>query len=567
MGTVSYGKFKVGVVGRLRVWFISGIFLLVAVSPAAAFRFSLLDDEVTGSLDTTMSYGVGVRTGKPVDKTDLDNITMRDWTFAKGDIYTNNFKVTPELRLKWKNYGLFARVTGYWDTVIDRGSSGRADYPFDQGDGDGWANAAEEEIGLGYDVNDLYLYGSYDVENFLGLGYAPVDLRIGNQVFNWGEGSFYIDGINSTNALDFNKLFLPGSEIKDATIAVPAVLAQVGLFDSLSVDAYYQFGWSESKLPPVGTFFADSSDVFGQGGRQVIVHDGFGGALPVVNRLGDRDAKDDGQWGLGTRYSIGDFELGAYYLRTHSQLPQLQYVVPDVLDPFQYLAENAFRFIYPEDVDMYGASLTTSLSGWAFAAEVAYRPNAVIMTINPNVYLDTQIGNLFVNGPQSSFGAGRLGTVNPGDVIDAYEQRDAWHGQVNMLKELGPSFGFDTTWLFLSAAADHLPGNREGLASNGPDEQSPDAVAWGYSIDIDSTWYNVLPSLSITPGISWMHAVSGYSHIYGNFWEGQKSVQLRINSDYGDRWAFNLNYNRVLNDEKAYAENGTNVNFSASYKF
>ncbi len=571
MATIRYGglgrecvrKWKVGVVGGI----VSLVFALVAVSPATAVEFSLLNGEVTGSLDTTLSYSAGVRTGEPVDKADLDNITMRDWTFDQGDLYSNSFKVSPELELKWKNYGFVGRVTGYWDTVIDRGSSSRSDYPFDQGDGNGWSDDAEDEIGRGFSVADLYVYGSYDIENFMGLGYAPVDLRLGNQVFNWGEGSYYFDGLNSTNAVDLTKLVQPGSEFKDATIAVPAVLVQVGLFDNLSVDTYYQFGWSESKYPPVGTFFADDSDIFGQGGKEVMKDLGFG-PMSVASRLGDLDARDDGQFGISTRYGIGDFELGAYYTRSHSQLPQLQYIVPDTADPFQYLADNAFRFIYPEDVDMYGLSLATSMSGWAIAAEVAYRPNAVIMSINPNEYLNTQIGNLFFGtGPQGSFDAGRLGTVNPGDVIDAYEQRDAWHGQVNALKVFGPGLSFDTTWLFLTAAADHLPGDREGLASWGPEGQDPDAVAWGYSVDVDSTWYNVLPSLSITPGVSWFHAVNGYSHANGNFWEGNKSIQLRVNTDYGDRWSFNLNYNRTINDENAYAENGSNANFTASYKF
>jgi len=522
---------------------------------------------VTGALDVNLSYGLGIRTGDPVDKTDLDNMTMRDWTFAQGDVYSNNFKITPELKLNWKNYGFVGRVTTYWDSVIDRGSSDRGDYPLDQGDGDGWSKAAEDEIGLGYDVGDLYIYANYDVNNLLGLGYSPIDIRVGNQVFNWGEGSFYIGGINSTNALDFNKLNQPGSEIKDATIAIPSLLVQVGFFDSLSVEAYYQADWSESKLPPVGTFFSDSSDVFGQGGRQVIVHDGYGGGLPVANRLNDEEANDQGQWGTALHYGVGDIELGAYYVRSHAQLPQVQYLVPDTADPYQYLADNGFRFIYPEDDNMFGLSLATTLMNWAIATEVAYRPNTPIMSISPNVYLGNQINNLFTAGPQSSFDEGRLGVVNPGDIIDAYEERDTWHGQVNFLRILGSGLSFDTTTLFLTAAFDHLPGDRTGLASNGPDGQDPDSFAWGYSIDIDSTWYNVLPGLNIVPGFSLMHAVDGYSQVWGNFWEGQKFFQLRINCDYGENWSLNLNYNQTINSQNEYAENGSNANLSLSYKF
>lgn len=538
---------------------------LLFVVPAIAVDFDL--GKIEGKIDTTLAYAVGVRTGDPVDRSDLDNITMRDWTFDKGDITSNSFKITPEVELKLGNYGFFGRATGYWDTVIDQGNSDRGDYPFDQGDGNGWAKEAEDEIGLGATLYDAYVYGSFEVENFLGMGYAPIDIRLGNQAFNWGEGSFYFGGINATNAFDLNKLSLPGSEIKEATVAVPAALVQVGLFDALSVDVYYQFGWSESKYPPVGTFYSDSSDIFGQGGKFVMVDDGFGNGMQVVERMSDKDAKDSGQFGISTRYAVGDVELGLYFIRAHETLPLLQYIVPDTGDVFAYLDENAFRFIYPEKTDMYGASLATTLLNWAVAAEVAYRPNAPISTINPNVYLGTQLGNLFATfDPQSSFEAGRLGTVNPGDVIDAYEERKSWHAQMNFMRQFGQGMGFDTTWAFLTMAADILPGNLEGLASWGPDEQSPDNLAWGYSVDIDPTWYNVMPGLTITPGISWAHNVKGYSHMNGNFWEGRKSIQLRVVADYGDKLSCNLNYNQVFNDEDTYAEDGSSINFSISYR-
>jgi hypothetical protein len=215
---------------------------------------------VTGVLDTTLGYAVGIRVGKTADQNDLSPTNVRDWTFDRGDVYTNQFKISPELELKWKNYGSFARATVYWDTRIDQQGSSQADYPLGpeaiglSGNGNGWNDDAEDDIGLGYDIYDLYVYAGYDIENLLGLGYAPIDIRLGNQAFNWGEGSYCFDGINTTNALDLTKLSLPGSEIKEATIAVPAISVQIGLGDNLSLDAYYQFGWSETKIEPTGSW-------------------------------------------------------------------------------------------------------------------------------------------------------------------------------------------------------------------------------------------------------------------------------------------------------------------------
>ena len=156
----------------------------------------------------------------------------------------------------------------------------------------------------------------------------------------------------------------------------------------------------------------------------------------------------------------------------------------------------------------------------------------------------------------------------PGTSVDGYDEMDTWHGPINLLKQFGEApLGIDTTWVFLTAAVDHLPGNRDGLASYGPDDQEPDEFAWGYSVDVDSTWFNVVPGLDITPGISWMHGVDGYSHFWGNWWEDRKTIQLRVGASYGAQWDFGIDYNQEFNDEDDYSENGSTANFTASYRF
>jgi len=567
----------------------AGIFMLAM--PVAAFELNMADGAVTGVLDVTLGYAVGVRVGKPADQSDLSKANVRDWTFDRGDVYTNQYKITPELELKWKNYGFFGRATGYWDTRIDQRGSGQADYPLGPeaiglpGNGNGWNSDAEDDIGLGYDIYDLYVYAGYEINDFLGLGYVPIDIRLGNQIFNWGEGSYYLDGINTTNALDFTKLSLPGSEIKEATIATPAVSIQVGLGDNLSLDAYYQFGWSETKLEPAGTFFDGGYNFLGAGGKYSIIPMDLshltldpadeGILVPVLDntRRSDKDADDQGQFGFAAHYILGDIELGAYFVNFHSQTPVFQYNVPvwdPVSDPYgeEYYADNGFTFIYPENIQMYGVSVSGSAVGWAVAMEVAYKPNAPVVNVG---LADASIEQAeFFDHPNAdgSFEMTNNGTAEAGTSVDAYDERDVWHGQINLMKQFGEApLGIDTTWIFLTAAVDYLPGDLTGIPANGPDGQQADEFAWGYSVDIDSTWYNVLPGLDITPGISWMHGVSGYSHFWGNWWEGKRNMQLRVNAVYATKWEIGLNYNQEFNSEDKYAEDGTNANFTVSYKF
>jgi hypothetical protein len=187
--------------------------LLLSASPANAVDLEFFDGAVVGSIDTTVSVGLGIGT----DGADYNENpwfpNIRDWTF--DGIYSNQWSITPEMELKWKNYGFFGRVGAYWDTRIAQGSSDSADYPMSpeslnqawglngtglelQGNGNGWSDDAEDDIGLGFRFYDFYGYASHDI------GDMPVDIRLGNQAFNWGEGSFFFDGINTTNAFDLN---------------------------------------------------------------------------------------------------------------------------------------------------------------------------------------------------------------------------------------------------------------------------------------------------------------------------------------------------------------------------
>ena len=66
-------------------------------------------------------------------------------------------------------------------------------------------------------------------------------------MFNWGEGLFYRGGVNTTNPVDAAKFRLPGAELKEVLVPVEALSFNVGLTDNLSMEAFYQFNWKESR--------------------------------------------------------------------------------------------------------------------------------------------------------------------------------------------------------------------------------------------------------------------------------------------------------------------------------
>ena len=340
---------------------------ILAVAPVNAVEFDLADGDVSGSLDTTLSYGAMWRV-QGQDKTN-DGINSNDGNrnYDTG-IVSQVYKITSDLELNWENYGLFARGTAFYDSELNGStnfgkSSWQASQPSQYQNGDSsrapnrFTRDTKSVSGKDAQLLDAYVYGSWDILD------RPVDARLGKQVLSWGEGIFYRNGINTTNPIDAAKFRLPGSELKEALIPVETFGLSFGLTDNLSADIFYQWNFRKTEIDPVGTFFAET-DLFAEGGNTAYTESarlapavgayGFGNAavgLPAsttgafsalgisgdanvdfaasgvtqVARIGqDINASDDGQFGISFRYiaeQLNDTEFGFYFVNYHNKEP------------------------------------------------------------------------------------------------------------------------------------------------------------------------------------------------------------------------------------------------------
>lgn len=573
---------------------VAALFQLTAVIPAEAYEFNVGGWE--GTLFTQVSYSLGVRANSPrsvdernsylVGEQGLLYQTQRDYVFDEaGDIYTSIFKISPELTLKKDNYGLFVRATGFYDPVIMNSDPDFSNYLLNQGNDD-WTDDTKELQGLGVDLYDAYGYIDFDVDNLLGMGYAPVSFRLGNQAYNWGEGSFYLDGINTTNALDVNRLNSPGLEMKEAALHVPSANVQVGLFDSLSLEGFTHFGWREHRFPAAGTFFHTDDDLLGPG------HDGLyydvGGFLsPDINsyepgpmRIVKKkysDANDMGQFGLSSRYAFDELgiEVGAYFINYHHQEPYFRFHPASEA----FAGDGVIEFVYPEDQKLFGLSLATQIGQWAVSGEAVYQPDHPVWSGDP-------LGIAFDNFLGAPITLDGVTYDSSSESFNAYVERDIYHGQINTLRAFGPGLGFDTTFLVLAAAVDHMPdatGEPGGvdaagtpiytLQGNGNGNAPTDKWAWGYNAEIDFTKLNAfgIAGLTVTPGFGWQQAVDGYSRMWGNWWQGKKWFQARLKVNYKDV-DYTLSYVGIRHKDDFEAsdyenKHGDTINFSISYKF
>ena len=327
-----------------------GMVIVLAVSILAvghppwmgqAHALDLSSGEVEASLDTTISYGVTVRVeGQDKELTSGANDNDGDSNYKRG-IVSNTAKFTSDLEVGYQNIGLFLRATGFFDHENENGTREYRELHPD----------AKAVAGKDLDLLDAYVSANLDFDEF------AVDVRLGNHVLNWGESTFIQNGINAVNPFDVSKLRVPGSELREALLAVPLVSASVEGALNLSMEGFYQLAWEKTEIDAVGSYFS-STDYVGPGAERAVIT--FGPDLGdmglttdpdknpflifsrtsvandlrllttpndnflIADRRADHDPRNSGQWGIAFRYlleELGNTEIGFYFTNYHSRLP------------------------------------------------------------------------------------------------------------------------------------------------------------------------------------------------------------------------------------------------------
>ncbi|MEJ2492498.1 MAG: DUF1302 domain-containing protein [Desulfuromonadales bacterium] len=308
--------------GRLGV-VLPVLLAMVWATPVAAFQFNL--GTVDASLDSTLSYGLSWR----VADRDKDLIGLQEGgnayshnfddgnlNYDQGDLISNAVKITSDLALDYRNFGLFLRGTAFYDFESEQGD--RARTPL--------RSEALDLVGSDVDLLDAYAWWNFEI------GDAYGQLRVGDQVLSWGESTFIQNGINVINPFDVSKLRVPGAELKEALVPVGMVSGSISPTENLTFEAFYQYDWENVEIDPPGSYWS-TNDFVGDGGNKVMLGFGdvpdLGNAPPAATLLGvprapDIYADDSGQYGVAMRLyapALNDTEFGFYFMNYHSRLP------------------------------------------------------------------------------------------------------------------------------------------------------------------------------------------------------------------------------------------------------
>ena len=464
---------------------------LASTLSAPAFAVSFNIGEIEGQLDSNLSVGASWSMSSP----DKDLIGFNNGgrglsqtsddshlNFKKGETFSKIFKGIHDLELKYGDTGVFVRGKYWYDFELK--DEHRQFKDIDD------HNRKEAAQASGAQILDAFVYHNYDIAG------QPGSVRLGKQVVSWGESTFIMNGINSINPVDVAAFRRPGAEIKEGLIPVNMFYVSQSLTDNLSMEAFYQLEWDQTVVDNCGTFFAQP-DVAADGctDNLAVLNPAlaaFSGMAPagmgwdttsegvIVPRGADRDARDDGQWGLAFRYMFEplDTEFGAYFMNYHSRAPIFSATgaspnvygaaekfggavggvvggqVADQLTTYcstldaaaqlacfgsipdqatkagetagsgaasALIAGNSHYFMeYPEDIKLYGLSFSTTLpTGTAWQGEISYRPNAPVQ-LNSTDILYAGLNPLLAS-------AGRKVSVlngNPGEDLHGYRRKE-----------------------------------------------------------------------------------------------------------------------------------------------
>ena len=465
--------------------------LALAVSALAATTVHAVEfnfGELGVQIDNNVSYGVAWRTEKPdarqvmpgngpaigiVGEGSSYNYDDGTLNYKKGDVYTNVFKWSGDLELKYQNYGAFFRPRAWYDTEIMDGSTRFKPL----------VDGTKSYAGRGAELLDAFVWADYNI------GETPVNIRLGRQVVSWGESTFIQGGINSINPVDASAFRRPGAEIKEGLLPVNMAFASIGLTADTTLEAFYQLQWEKTRTDPCGTFFSTidfvadgcgpvilggtEAEQFYLDGRDIDIANNVPlfdrNVLPITERLGDDEPKDDGQFGLALRtYTdlFGGTEFGAYYMNIHSRVPYISGVVANRRgagaqinpDPYINSARPLYQIAYPEDIQIMGLSFSTSTpNGASISGEISYKPN---LPLQWNAFELILGGNL---APYSRMYQDRLAALGgdetklAGTLMEGWDEYDVWQAQMSYIQFFDRMLGADRLTFIAEVGVTHIP--------------------------------------------------------------------------------------------------------------
>ncbi len=180
--------------------------------------------------------------------------------FDKYDIAYATAKLTSDITFSVADFNFFTRTVGYFDGIYSSFEERHPDTTL-RPLRTPYLKAARDRSGVRFQALDYFVSRRFEI------GDRQFNLKVGNQVLNWGESAFLLtNSLNSINPPDQARLRIPGFDVKELSRPVGMVLLEGDVVEGLSAQAFYQYDWKPVIVDPVGSYFS-VSDTLGEGGE------------------------------------------------------------------------------------------------------------------------------------------------------------------------------------------------------------------------------------------------------------------------------------------------------------
>jgi Protein of unknown function (DUF1302) len=600
--------------------------LAALAAPVAATEFSFGEDnDIKGSFNATLSAGAawrmqgrdsalyqpsnGNQQGLPTGRG--GNSDDGELNYGNGKMYDSFVNLIADLSLKKDTYGGLVRFKAWYDYTKSQSNVPHGNEANKYSPASPLSDAGFEPLAKfdGIYLLDAYVYNTWKTD-----GGDSINVRVGRQALNWGE-SLFIQGVNQISPLDIPALRRPGTEIKEAILPVGMVYANWGIANGPSIEGFYQFEWQQTTIDPCGTYFSSTDAGIGPkaassgcngGFVQAPDNPSFGKGL-YVPLTDTKKASNGGQFGAAIHYFVPavDTEFGLYGMNINSRVPVLsgiRGVVPFAAQAPLGPVVKAF-WEYPDNIQVYGASASTTLAGWAVGAELSYIPNFPAQ-INGG---DLLAGLLY--GPAGKIPSQFWGPFGPtvlatpvGGVAQGWTKVEKTQFQVNAVQAFANVLGAENFTVAGevagSWASGFAPGLRYGrgfvfgiaqdpsygavnsvVPGNCPALNTPNnpgcvaggfmtGSAWGYRLRGQLDYYNLWNTgVTVSPTLAWAQDVHGVS-VDGQFNGGRQVLGLGVNMSYQKRYNMGVQYVWYANSAQWDALRDRDyISFNASMAF
>ncbi len=375
---------------RIGVALASVLVLMLAASSASAFSV-YKDDCWSVQWDTSVKYSLAFRTQTQdpvlIGPTAL-NADDGDRNFKPG-LISNRLDVLSELDIAYKKFGFRFSAAGWGDEVYNADNSNRSPATFNGiGDNDKFPGETGDLAGRYIELLDAFFHGETT------LGCWPLSFRVGRYTLMWGETLFFAtNGIAYGQApIDGLKLLSePGTEAKELFMPVGQMSFSLQPASTFSVSAYADFEWRRTRGPASGSYFSDADPIDAGGQRLLLTPSPPGLAFWRTTDMGGGfntgyGEFNLGQWGVSTHFRVPncDVDWGLYYLHYNEKSPYWVYLQPGlfpggIIHPGQV---GSYFEVFPENIQMIGASFGTQLGAFNVSGEASGRLNDPL-TANP----------------------------------------------------------------------------------------------------------------------------------------------------------------------------------------